>query len=72
MAPELAPRPVRRLGHQGLTGWRKPAANVASRPLSKVTPMSEDEVRAWVGVGFVLLSAWYLGSTLARFLRERD
>jgi hypothetical protein len=71
MAPRLAPSDARRLGEIGLTGWRKPVADAASRPLTKVTPMSREELRAWVGLGFVLISAWYLGSTLARFLRER-
>jgi len=36
-----------------------------------VTPMSRDELRGWLGVGFVLMSSWYLGSTIARFLRTR-
>jgi hypothetical protein len=71
MAPKLETRHARRLGEVGLTGWRKPVADAASRPLTKVTPMSRDELRGWVGLGFVVLSAWYLGSTFARFLRER-
>ena len=71
MALKLEPSEVRRLGEVGLTGWRKPVADAASRPLTKVTPMSHEELRGWLGLGFVLISAWYLGSTLARFLRER-
>jgi hypothetical protein len=71
MAPKLAPSEARRLGEVGLKGWRKPVADAASRPLTKVTPMSRDELRGWVGLGFVLISAWYLGSTLARFLRTQ-
>ena len=71
MAPKLATNDARRLGEVGLKGWRKPVADAAARPLTKVTPMSRDELRAWVGLGFVVVSAWYLGSTLARFLRER-
>ena len=70
-APEALPREARRLGELGLQGWRKPVADVASAPLSKVTPLSRSEAGAWIGLGFVALSAWYLGSTLARFLRTR-
>ena len=71
MAPKVARREARRLGEVGLTGWRRPVADAASRPLTRVTPMSRDELRGWLGVGFVLMSAWYLGSTIARFLRTR-
>jgi hypothetical protein len=71
MAPKVEPRDARRLGEVGLTGWRRPVADAASRPLTKVTPMSRDELRGWVGLAFVAMSAWYLGSTMARFLRTR-
>lgn len=71
MAPEPVTSDARRLGEIGLKGWRKPVADAASRPLTKMTPMSREELRGWVGLGFVVVSAWYLGSTLARFLRER-
>jgi hypothetical protein len=65
------PREARRLGELGLQGWRKPVADAASAPLSKVTPLSRTELGACIGLGFVGLSAWYLGTTLARFLRTR-
>ncbi|MFL5951079.1 MAG: hypothetical protein ACJ74M_05680 [Gaiellaceae bacterium] len=71
MAPRLAPEEARRLGEVGLKGWRQPVADAASRPLTKVTPIEHDELRSWFGLGFLVFSAWYLGSTLARFLRER-
>lgn len=71
MARRAVTSDARRLGEVGLKGWRKPVADAASRPLTKVAPMSRDELRGWLGLGFVLISAWYLGSTLARFLRER-
>ena len=70
-APEALPRGAKRLGELGLQGWRKPVADAAAAPLSRVTPLSRAEVGAWIGLGFVGLSAWYLGSTLARFLRTR-
>ena len=49
MGPRLEPSEARRLGEVGLTGWRKPVADAASRPLTKVTPMSHEEWRGWVG-----------------------
>ena len=70
-AAEALPREAKRLGELGLQGWRKPVAGAAAAPLSKVTPLSKSELGAWIGLGFVGLSAWYLGSTLARFLRTR-
>jgi hypothetical protein len=62
---------AQRLGQIGLQTWRSPVADATARPLSKITPMSHDDLRGWVGLGFVALSAWYLGNTLARFLRSR-
>jgi len=70
-ASEALPREARRLGEHGLQGWRKPVADAASAPLGKVIPLPRSELGAWIGLGFVGLSAWYLGSTLARFLRTR-
>jgi hypothetical protein len=68
---ERLPAGAKRLGEVGLQGWRKPVAEVAAKPLSKVAPMSRGEVRALVGLGFVTVSAWYLASTLSRFFRTR-
>jgi len=71
MALKVSRRDARRLGEVGLTGWRRPVADAAARPLTKVTPMSTAELRAWLGVGFVLMSGWYLRSTIARVVRTR-
>ena len=65
------PRDVRRLGEHGLQGWRNRVADVAAPPLTRVTPLNEPDVRAVVGLVFVVLSAVYVGATFARFLRER-
>jgi hypothetical protein len=70
-AVERLPASAKRLGEVGLQGWRKPVADVAAQPLSKVAPVSHSEVRALVGLGFVAVSAWYLASTLSRFLRTQ-
>jgi hypothetical protein len=62
---------VKLLGEQGLQGWRAKLADTAAPRLAGVAPLDEQEVRAWIGLAFVALSAWYLGTTAARFLRER-
>jgi hypothetical protein len=68
---ERLPASAKRLGEVGLQSWRGRVADVAAEPLSKLAPMSRAEVRALVGLGFVSVSAWYLASTLSRFLRTR-
>jgi hypothetical protein len=61
---------ARRLGEHGLQGWRGKLADTAAPRLADVAPFEEKDVRAWIGLAFVALSAWYLGTTAARFLRE--
>ena len=62
---------VRKLGEEALQGWRNRVANAAAPPVTRVTPFDERDVRALVGLAFVLLSASYLGATFARFLRRK-
>jgi hypothetical protein len=62
---------TRRLGESALQGWRRRVADTAAPPLAGVTPLNEEDVRAWIGLAFVAFAAWYLGSTAARFLRSR-
>ena len=61
---------VRRLGEQGLQGWRKQVANAAAPAVSRITPLNENDVRALIALAFIVLSASYVGATLARFARE--
>jgi|1186.fasta_scaffold11563_3 hypothetical protein len=62
---------ARRLGEHGLQGWRRKVADAAAPRLAGVTPLDERDTRAWIGVVFVALSAWYVGTTAARFLGGR-
>ena len=57
------------LGHAGLTGWRTTVAEKVAPPVAGRTPASEDQVRAVIGAAFFLLSAYYVGSTLARMAK---
>jgi hypothetical protein len=66
------PAAAKDLGRVGLKGWRKAAADVAARPVATVTPLREQEVRELAGLVFLTLSAWYVGTSLARFLRSRS
>jgi hypothetical protein len=53
----------------GLQGWRKRVADTAAPPLAGVTPLESEDLRALIGLAFVALAGWYLGTTAARFLR---
>jgi hypothetical protein len=59
------------LGQAGLTGWRTTVAEKVAPPVADRTPASEDQVRAVIGAAFFLLSAYYVGSTLARMAKAR-
>ena len=64
-------REARRLGEYALQGWRRKVADAAAPRLAPKTPLDEQDTRAWIGVAFVALSAWYVGRTAARFLSRR-
>jgi hypothetical protein len=57
------------LGHAGLVGWRKAIADRVAPPAAKRAPLSEDDARALIGALFFGLSAYYVGSTIARMIR---
>jgi hypothetical protein len=50
-------------------GWRSTVADRVARPVAKKAPASEDQVRAILGATFFLLSAYYVGSTIARMAK---
>ena len=62
---------AKRLGEVGLHGWRKFAADLAAPRVASVTRAGEQDAKAWIGLAFVALSAWHVGSTVVRFLRAR-
>jgi hypothetical protein len=63
-------RDVKQLGVIGLQGWRRKVADAAAPALAGVTPLQREDARAWIGLAFVALSAWYVGVTAVRFLRS--
>jgi hypothetical protein len=53
-----------RVGQAGLQGWREKVADGVAEPLSKRTPLDEDQVRALIGGAFFVLSVMYVVKTL--------
>jgi hypothetical protein len=51
------------LGQAALTGWRAKVGDAAARAVAPRAPLSEDQVRALVGVTFFALSVMYVVKT---------
>lgn len=58
------------IGTAGLKGWRGKVGDTVAPPLSRVTPLSDDQVRALVGAAFFVLSLVYVIGTLRRIARR--
>lgn len=56
------------IGKAGLQGWRVKAADAVAGPVSKRSPLSDEQVRAAVGALFFALSVMYVYGTLRRLL----
>lgn len=56
------------MGKAGLQGWRTKAADAVATPVSKRSPLSDDQVRAAVGGVFFALSVMYVFGTVRRIL----
>jgi hypothetical protein len=54
------------LGHAGLAGWRKTVADV----VAPRAPIADDQARTIIGLGFFVLSVYYVAATIARALRR--
>lgn len=54
------------IGKAGLRGWRAKVADAVAQPVSKKTPLNDDQIRAVVGVAFFALSLVYVTGTLKR------
>jgi hypothetical protein len=52
------------VGQAGLQGWRETVANGIAAPVSKRTPLDEEQVRAVIGGVFFVLSVMYVIKTL--------
>ena len=54
------------LGHAGLSGWRKNVADVVAPRV----PIADDQARMIIGLGFFVLSVYYVAATVTRALRR--
>jgi hypothetical protein len=61
-----------RVGHAGLAGWRKTVADLVAPRAAERGPVSEDQVRAFIGGAFFVLSVYYVAATIARALKDAD
>ena len=56
------------LGRAGLQGWRAKVAETAGPLVARRTPLSEDQVKAAIGVAFFVLSVVYVAQTIRRWI----
>ena len=54
------------LGHAGLSGWRKKVADVVAPRV----PIADDQARMIVGLGFFVLSVYYVVATVTKAVRR--
>lgn len=59
------------IGTAGLKGWRAKVADAVAKPVSKKTSLSDDQVRAVIGMTFFALSVLYVTGTLKRLAARR-
>ena len=52
------------IGQAGLQGWREKVADGVAEPVSKRTPLDEDQVRAAIGALFFVLSVVYIAQAI--------
>jgi hypothetical protein len=52
------------LGAAGLQGWRGKVGDVVAEPVSKRTPLDDEQVRAAIGALFFVLALIYVIRTL--------
>jgi hypothetical protein len=52
------------VGQAGLQGWREKVADGVAGPVSKRTPLDEEQVRALIGAVFFVLSVLYVVKTV--------
>jgi hypothetical protein len=57
-------------GQAGLQGWREKLADGVAPPVSKRTPLDEDQIRAIIGATFFVLSVIYIVNAVRALLSE--
>jgi len=59
-----------KIGTAGLTGWRTKVADTVATPVARRSSFSEDDIRAVVGIAFLVLSVIYVVGSLRRIARR--
>jgi hypothetical protein len=62
---------ARELGQHALQGWRKHLADAAAPRIAGRTRASEADIRAVIGLLFLVLAVRHLTVTLKRFAQQR-
>jgi hypothetical protein len=57
-------------GKAGLQGWREKLADGIAPPVSKRTPLDEDQIRAIIGAAFIVLSVIYLVNAARALIKQ--
>lgn len=60
------------LGQAGLQGWRKTVADRVAPPAAAKAPLSEDQIRAAIGVLFFVLSVMYVVRTIQELVKRQQ
>lgn len=58
------------MGQAGLQGWREKVADAVSQPVAKRAPVQEDQVRAFIGAAFFVLSVIYIFQAIKAIMDE--
>lgn len=59
------------VGRAGLQGWRTKVADAVATPVAKRSSATEDQVRAFVGAAFLVLTVVYLVQAIKQIAAER-
>lgn len=60
---------LKQLGEAGLQGWRAKVGDAVAGPAASRTRLTEDQVRAMVGVVFFVLAVRYVVVTVRRMVQ---
>lgn len=66
----MAPRNATSAGQAALVGWRAKVADGLAEPMSRRSPLTDEQVRALVGGLFFALSLVYVIGTIKRLLTQ--
>jgi hypothetical protein len=59
------------IGKSGLKGWRHTVADVVAPPVAKRSPLGEDQIRALLGMAFLVLSIVYVVGAIKDIIAQR-